>query len=89
VAEPPVIVMRETHRRRLCKAPSQKATLGDLAGYRSFYKANSVRRPASLRVGGRTTASVFMATPLLRSVFVVGARGSGASDSDEAELYPI
>jgi hypothetical protein len=89
VAEPPVIVMRETHRWRLCKAPSQKATPEELAGYRSFYKAGSVRRPATDRVGGRAMASMFTAAPLLRGFFVVGARGPGASDSDEAEWHPL
>jgi hypothetical protein len=48
-----------------------------------------VRRPATDRVGGRAMASVFTATPLLRGVFVIGARGPGASDSDEAELHPL
>lgn len=50
VAEPPVIVIRKTHRRRLCKAALLKATLDDSRRSRTFYKADRVRGPASNRV---------------------------------------
>jgi hypothetical protein len=60
-AEPPVVIIRETHRLRLCKALSWKATLGDPRNYRTFYRADRVHRLGNVRV-----ASGSMSTPLLR-----------------------
>lgn len=69
VAEPPVFVIRETQRRRLCKKPLQKATLECLAGNRTFYKPDRVLSLASNRVAGEPVGSWSMATPLLHCHF--------------------
>lgn len=61
VAEPPVIVIPDTHTRGLCKAALRKAIPANSDGSRTFYKADRVRGLASIRV-----AKGSMATPLLR-----------------------